>query len=107
MAKELKVGALVWAKMKGFSIWPAEISNPGQRKPKLKNSHFVYFLGSHDHAWIADKNIFPHTEEMMEKAKTDKCKRLQLAIQELEAKLHAKKGKKRIKSFHQSFLLLI
>lgn len=98
MSKDFRQGALVWAKMKGFSIWPGEITNPDQRQPTSKNSHFVNFFGSRDYAWIPDKNIFAHTEEMLEKAKTDKSKKIQPAIQELVAKLHAQEGRKRITS---------
>ncbi|KAG8191359.1 hypothetical protein JTE90_006104 [Oedothorax gibbosus] len=90
VSKDLEVDNLVWAKMKGFPMWPGKISEPNDKvkPPNLKKpQHFVYFFGTHDFAWILDENISHHSKEMLENTKTYKKKSatLQLAIEEIKA----------------------
>ncbi|KFM74965.1 putative oxidoreductase GLYR1-like protein, partial [Stegodyphus mimosarum] len=73
VAKNLEVGDLVWAKMKGFPAWPARIIEPPAKASKPKKAHhYVYFFGSDNHAWIMDDNIVPHTDSMLEEASNKK-----------------------------------
>ncbi|GFW39814.1 putative oxidoreductase GLYR1 [Trichonephila clavipes] len=77
--KNFELGDLVWAKMKQYPFWPAQIVNPpvlnekalkGLPKKKLtsrKNQHYVFFFGTKNYAWILDESIVPHSEEMVNK----------------------------------------
>jgi len=63
----LKLGDLVWAKMKGFSPWPGKISLPPKdlkriSKPPGKAASCVYFFGTDNFAWIEDFNIKQYQE---------------------------------------------
>lgn len=50
---------IVWAKMKGFSAWPAIIRSPAE--PKIKKGHmWVYFFGSHNYANILEGDLKPY-----------------------------------------------
>ncbi|KFM74966.1 putative oxidoreductase GLYR1-like protein, partial [Stegodyphus mimosarum] len=84
VAKNLEVGDLVWAKMKGFPAWPAKIIEPPadakSSKPK-KEHHYVYFFGSDNHAWIMDDNIVPHTDSMLETGGKKRSAALQKAVE--------------------------
>ncbi|XP_035233422.1 putative oxidoreductase GLYR1 homolog [Stegodyphus dumicola] len=84
-AKNLKVGDLVWAKMKGFPSWPARIIEPPiteiSRKPK--KGHYVYFFGSDNYAWIMDDKIVLHTNSMLENGGKKRSAALQKAIEAL------------------------
>ncbi|CAH0560153.1 unnamed protein product [Brassicogethes aeneus] len=64
MSSEIKLGDLVWAKMKGFSTWPSRIVKPGPnvRKNSKKGQRWVYFFGTHDYGWIEETNIKPYAE---------------------------------------------
>ncbi|KAJ3657832.1 hypothetical protein Zmor_009611 [Zophobas morio] len=74
MNYEPKVGDLVWAKMKGFSPWPARVVKPGpnSKRQSKKGSHWIYFFGSNNYAWIEQNNIKPY-EKFKEKF-TNLCK---------------------------------
>jgi hypothetical protein len=50
MDYEPQIGDLVWAKMKGFSPWPARVVKPGpnSKKQSKKGSHWIYFFGSNN-----------------------------------------------------------
>ncbi|XP_008192209.1 cytokine-like nuclear factor N-PAC [Tribolium castaneum] len=68
MDYEPQIGDLVWAKMKSYSPWPARIVKPGpnSKKQSKKGSHWVYFFGSNNYAWIETPNIKPY-EKFKEK----------------------------------------
>ncbi|XP_041358093.1 putative oxidoreductase GLYR1 isoform X2 [Gigantopelta aegis] len=60
MATKLKVGDLVWAKMKGFPAWPGKIieAKADVKRPSNKKlHHFVFFFGSENYAWIPEESI--------------------------------------------------
>ncbi|XP_056639667.1 cytokine-like nuclear factor N-PAC isoform X1 [Diorhabda sublineata] len=62
---DLKIGDLVWAKMKTFSPWPARIVEPGPNTPTKtgrKEMQWVYFFGTKNYAWIENTNIKPYAE---------------------------------------------
>ncbi|XP_064636114.1 uncharacterized protein LOC135493113 isoform X3 [Lineus longissimus] len=64
MAKmaNFKVGDIVWAKMKSFQAWPAEIIEPKpevKRPAQKKPHHFVLFFGSKNFAWVCEDSIWP------------------------------------------------
>ncbi|GFY68031.1 putative oxidoreductase GLYR1 [Trichonephila inaurata madagascariensis] len=82
--KNFELGDLVWAKMKNYPFWPAQIVNPPvanekapldaakglpKKKPSTsrKNQHHVLFFGTKNCAWILHENIVPHSEEMLNK----------------------------------------
>ena len=54
---DLVPGICVWMKHPGFPYWPARIAKlsevgPGIRAKKGKNTHLLYFFGSHDYTWV-------------------------------------------------------
>jgi hypothetical protein len=88
--RELRVGDLVWARMKRFSWWPSRIIEP---KPeikipaaaKLKTHNFCFFFGSENFAWVEADRIAGY-DENREKLKPAKISNnLQLAIDQIEA----------------------
>ncbi|XP_044749983.1 putative oxidoreductase GLYR1 homolog [Coccinella septempunctata] len=52
MSSKFEVGDLVWAKMKGYPPWPAQVVNPPPKKGSKKNCQWIYFFGSENYAWI-------------------------------------------------------
>ncbi|GFT65591.1 hypothetical protein NPIL_231481 [Nephila pilipes] len=52
---------LVWVKMRGYPLWPAQIRPPVKRIFK-KNMRLVHFYGTHDFAWMYEKNIFSYED---------------------------------------------
>ncbi|CAG9764068.1 unnamed protein product [Ceutorhynchus assimilis] len=54
----------VWAKMAGYNHWPAIVMTPDPYAPvkTTKDMQWIYFLGTHNYAWIEDKNIKPYEE---------------------------------------------
>ncbi|GFY56570.1 putative oxidoreductase GLYR1 homolog [Trichonephila inaurata madagascariensis] len=95
--QDFDIGDLVWAKMKSFPFWPAQIVNPPTVKGKIfstkglqkkkptyrKAQHYVFFFGSKNYAWILDENIVPHSEEMLRKVKKKKSVFYVKAIEEI------------------------
>lgn len=59
-----KENDFVWAKMAGYSHWPAIVMTPDPEAPPktVKDMQWIYFLGTHNYAWIEDKNIKPYEE---------------------------------------------
>merc|ERR1712154_18381 len=89
MAAKFKVGDLVWAKIKGFSNWPAKITEPvdGVKKPNKPkgNWHFVLFFGQNNFAWCHEDQISyysQHREKYQNSAKLSKV--LKGAMDEIE-----------------------
>ncbi|GFQ74407.1 putative oxidoreductase GLYR1 homolog [Trichonephila clavata] len=95
---DFKIGDLVWAKMKNDPFWPAKIASPPTVKGKdytvkeiqkkkssmpRKAQHYVWFFGREKYAWILDKNIVPHSEEMLNEVTTKKCRSYSKAIDEI------------------------
>ncbi|GFS33763.1 putative oxidoreductase GLYR1 homolog [Trichonephila inaurata madagascariensis] len=99
--KDFEIGDLVWAKLKNFPFWPAKIAEPpillekdfstakGPQKKKScthrKAQHYVFFFGSQNHAWIWDKNIVPHSVEMLSNVSRKKSTSYVKAIDEIIA----------------------
>ncbi|GFW84241.1 oxidoreductase GLYR1 [Trichonephila clavipes] len=99
--KDFEIGDLVWAKLKNFPFWPAKIADPptvlekvfctakGPQKKKSctrrKAQHYVFFFGSQDYAWIWDKNIVPHSVEMLSNVSRKKSASYVKAIDEIIA----------------------
>lgn len=51
----------VFAKMSGYPPWPAIVMTPNKYAPlRPRNSEWIYFCGSHNYAWIAQKCIKPY-----------------------------------------------
>ncbi|KAL1501602.1 hypothetical protein ABEB36_006899 [Hypothenemus hampei] len=59
-----KENDFVWAKMAGYSHWPAIVMKPDPHAPPKtgKDMQWIYFLGTHNYGWIEDKNIKPYEE---------------------------------------------
>ncbi|GFV84497.1 oxidoreductase GLYR1 [Trichonephila clavipes] len=99
ITKDFEIGDLVWAKMRCYPFWPAKVVSPpivkeevlnstkGKQKKKYsrprKGQHYVFFFGSHDHAWILDEKIVPHSEEMLNKVSKKKYASYVKAIEEI------------------------
>ncbi|XP_046639132.1 putative oxidoreductase GLYR1 homolog [Daphnia pulicaria] len=85
----LKLGDLVWAKMKGFSPWPGKIANPPKdlkriSKPSGKTASCVFFFGTDNFAWIEDFNIKPYHEYKEQFTKACKSRAFLDACQAIE-----------------------
>ncbi|GFS36759.1 hypothetical protein NPIL_559291 [Nephila pilipes] len=50
---------LVWVKMRGYSLWPAQIRAP-EKRLFMPNQKLVYFYGTNNYAWVHQKHIFPY-----------------------------------------------
>ncbi|XP_055930029.1 cytokine-like nuclear factor N-PAC [Argiope bruennichi] len=84
--KDLNIGDLVWAKMKGFPLWPAKIVEPptDRKSTPKKSRHYVFFFGSLNYSWIQDENIVRHSEEMLQSTSSKKKSTLlKLAIKQI------------------------
>lgn len=88
MSEKLKLGDLVWAKMKGFSPWPGRVAipTPELKPPKksIKNMQCIYFFGTNNYAWIEDNNIKPYQEYKEQLVKSCKTVAFKDAIAEIE-----------------------
>ncbi|OMO71028.1 Tudor/PWWP/MBT superfamily protein [Corchorus capsularis] len=71
--KNLSLGDLVLAKVKGFPFWPAKISRPEdwEREPDPKK-YFVQFFGTEEIAFVAPADIQAFTSETKSKL-SEKC----------------------------------
>lgn len=60
---DFKPKDLIWAKMKGFTPWPAMIVDPPLEmlnQPRKAHSKCVFFFGSRNFAWIETNNMKPY-----------------------------------------------
>ncbi|GFT00373.1 putative oxidoreductase GLYR1 [Trichonephila clavipes] len=96
---DFEIDDLVWAKMKQYPFWPAQIAKPPtanekavhtaeelpKKKPSVsrKDQHYVFFFGTRNFAWISKDNIVPHTEDMFKKVPKKPSASFSKAIQEL------------------------
>ncbi|CAL8079547.1 unnamed protein product [Orchesella dallaii] len=61
--QEIKIGDLVWAKMKGWSPWPGKVCSPtpelmkSKSKTTNKNQYCIWFFGTNNYAWIEEHSI--------------------------------------------------
>ncbi|GFR07051.1 putative oxidoreductase GLYR1 homolog [Trichonephila clavata] len=84
--------------MKNDRFWPAKIASPPTVKGKdytvkelqkkkssmpRKAQHYVWFFGRENYAWILDKNIVPHSEEMLNEVTKKKSTSYVKAIDEV------------------------
>ncbi|XP_072945361.1 cytokine-like nuclear factor N-PAC isoform X2 [Epargyreus clarus] len=87
MSIELKLGDLVWAKMKGFSPWPGRVAIPTpELKPpkKANNMQCIYFFGTNNYAWIEEHNIKPYQEHKDQLIKSCKTAAFKEAVNQIE-----------------------
>ncbi|GFT34227.1 putative oxidoreductase GLYR1 homolog [Nephila pilipes] len=83
MDKNFEIGDLVWAKMKKYPPWPAQIVDPPSDAKSKNRHHYVYFLGSNNYAWISDKFINHHSESRIPPKNKRRNSLLQSAIDEI------------------------
>ncbi|GFU93005.1 putative oxidoreductase GLYR1 [Trichonephila clavipes] len=105
-AKNSELGDLVWAKMKTYPFWPAQIVDPPvvnkkalDRLPKKKLQHYVFFFGTKNFAWISEENIVPHSEEMLSKGLKKKSSSYVKAVKEI---IRASRGEDSVESDESS-----
>jgi 3-hydroxyisobutyrate dehydrogenase len=81
-----QVGDPVWAKMKGFPIWPGRIDSPEKMTGQtLKKGAFcVYFFGSRNYASIMPEDLKPYQEFKEKFGRNVKLVNLKRAVEELE-----------------------
>ncbi|KAK3013957.1 hypothetical protein RJ639_008703 [Escallonia herrerae] len=66
--KELRLGDLVLAKVKGFPAWPAKISKPEDwKRPPDPKKYFVQFFGTEEIAFVAPADIQAFTNDAKNK----------------------------------------
>ncbi|ENN71995.1 hypothetical protein YQE_11286, partial [Dendroctonus ponderosae] len=77
-----KENDFVWAKMAGYNHWPAIVMRPDPDAPikTIKEMQWIYFLGTHNYAWIEDKNIKPYEEFKLQYKK----KNTEAAMEEMD-----------------------
>uniref|UniRef100_A0A1I7RKZ1 PWWP domain-containing protein n=1 Tax=Bursaphelenchus xylophilus TaxID=6326 RepID=A0A1I7RKZ1_BURXY len=91
---EFKVGDLVWAKMRGYPHWPAQISkNPTQSNGK----YVVSFFGTQESAFVKPSDICDYFQNLDTYGIPRKLNDFQKAMEEIKevAKKKAKKGQKK------------
>lgn len=67
----------------GYNHWPAIVMVPDPEAPlkTVKEMQWIYFLGTHNYAWIEDKNIKPYEEFKMQYKK----KNTEAAMEEMDS----------------------
>ncbi|CAD5206334.1 unnamed protein product [Bursaphelenchus okinawaensis] len=91
---DFKVGDLVWAKMRGFPHWPAQISKiPNQHNGKYS----VFFFGTHESAFVKVADLFDYYENLSTYGISRKLNGFQKAMDEIKeaAKKKSKKVQKK------------
>ncbi|XP_015929602.1 uncharacterized protein [Parasteatoda tepidariorum] len=96
VGKDLDIGDLVWAKMKGYPPWPSRVMEPPTKHTHTKkNHHYVKFFGTKNYAWIEDDKIFPHSDDMIDKTSKKKPGALVKAIEEIVDEYKTRPPKKK------------
>jgi 3-hydroxyisobutyrate dehydrogenase len=84
------VGKLVWAKVQGFSPWPAKVENESDLPShvlSVKPSHkavAVFFFGSHEFGWIQQANLQEYEAFKETLSKKNKSKQFLKGLEEIE-----------------------
>nr|CAI5830258.1 unnamed protein product [Callosobruchus analis] len=81
----------VWAKVKGYSYWPALVLSPGPyavipEKPVSQsgeNYFWIYFFGTCDYAWVPEKYVKPFKECYDKYATHNKSKLFRVALNDV------------------------
>ncbi|KAK2156576.1 hypothetical protein LSH36_209g01010 [Paralvinella palmiformis] len=85
MAREFKPGDLIFAKMKGYPHWPARVNLLPEGQTGPKNKLAIFFYGTHEHGFLAAKDLYPYNEENKEKyGKPQKRKGFNEGLWEIE-----------------------
>ena len=55
-------GDLIWAKMRGYPHWPAQIDVPALDEKIPPKKFAIFFFGTHEKAVMWAKNLLPYEE---------------------------------------------
>nr|CAH7742219.1 unnamed protein product [Callosobruchus chinensis] len=88
VVSNINIGEFVWAKVKGYSYWPALVLSPGPiadipEKPVSssgENYFWIYFFGTCDYAWVSEKHVKPFTKYYDQYAYHNKSKLFRIAL---------------------------
>ncbi|KAJ3257089.1 hypothetical protein HK103_004917 [Boothiomyces macroporosus] len=90
---EYQADTLVWAKVKGYSWWPAKIENEQDlppfalaAKPPKPNHIPIYFFGTREFGWVTSDCLKPYEENYDDLHKKCKTKPFLLALDEIKDK---------------------
>lgn len=93
--KLFELNDFVWAKVKGFSYWPAQVCEGNNIKcaRKLKNPYCVFFFGTNNYGWVGEDSIKPYEDFREQYSKSAKTLGFKNAIAKIEEKIANAKGK--------------
>ncbi|VEN54264.1 unnamed protein product [Callosobruchus maculatus] len=91
VVSNINLDKFVWAKVQGYSYWPALVLSPGPKadipeKPVSssgENYFWIYFFGTCDYAWVPERHVKPFTKCYDQYAYHNKSKVFQVALNDI------------------------